>query len=81
MASAQDIRDALASLAEAQQNQTIQTNDAIRALLTTIGMTAGGGGGGGAFPLPIVNVQSTVRKSTETTVQLSLADAQLINSQ
>ena len=75
MASTQDIRDLLAQLAQS----TIATQTQIGALAAEVrGLAANAGAVPGAAP-PVLAPQSatqTVRKSSETTVQLSLSDDQ-----
>ena len=80
MATAQDICDAIAALLESQQTQAEQTNEAIRALAAAVGPPTPGGGGA-APPVPVTDVQQNVRKSTEATVQLSLADSQFTDNE
>ena len=75
MASTEDIRDLLAQLAQS----TIATQNQIGALAAKVrGVAANVGAVPGAAP-PVWALQSavqTVRKSSETTVQLSLSDDQ-----
>ena len=73
MASVPELMDAFAEFARSAQDQSAQTNDAIRALAAIVGTTVAGAGGGGP---PVLTALQTVRKSTETTVQLSLSDMQ-----
>ena len=69
MASVEDLREALAALAVS----SLQTNDAIRALAATVGAATGPAAAAGPA---VVTALQTVRKSSETTVQLSLSDTQ-----
>ena len=70
MASVEDLREALAALAVS----SLQTNDAIRALAATVGAATGPAAAAG--PAVLMTALQTVRKSSETTVQLSLSDTQ-----
>ena len=74
MASIEDIQELLAQLGQS----TLATNDRLNELLTALVANAG------AAAPPVLALQSanqTVRKSSETTVQLSLSDDQLTVSE
>ena len=79
MASAEELRNLLAALWQQRRDDAAATKDAIRALAATVGaVVANVGAVPGAAP-PVLALQSatqTVRKSSETTVQLSLSDEQ-----
>ena len=68
MASVEDLREALTALAVS----SIRTNDATQSLVARVPVPTGPGTG----PAARTNVLQIVRKSPETTVQLSLSDTQ-----
>ena len=74
MASVEELRDALAALAQTTADQAALTNDAIQRLAAaTLGAVSTGPGAGPAVGMTALQ---TVRKSSEPTVQLSLSDTQ-----
>ena len=77
MASVEDIQELLAQLGQS----TLATNDAIRSLATTVGAVVRNVGAAAPPVLALQSANQTVRKSSETTVQLSLSDDQLTVSE
>ena len=74
MASVEDLRAALAALAQTTADQAVLTNDAIQRLAAvTLGAVSTGYGAGPAVGMTALQI---VRKSSEPTVQLSLSDTQ-----
>jgi len=77
MASVEDIQEFRAQLGQS----TLATNDAIRSLATTVGAVVRNVGAAAPPVLALQSANQTVRKSSETTVQLSLSDDQLTVSE
>ncbi|MBT5122952.1 MAG: hypothetical protein HOM38_09555, partial [Euryarchaeota archaeon] len=79
MTTMDELRELFAGLGQQSRDDVAATNEAIRALAATVGaVVANVGAAPGAAP-PVLALQSavqTVRKSSETTVQLSLPDDQ-----
>ena len=76
MTTVEDLRGLLAEFARTSTEQSAATNDALQRLALAMTLNAATGPAGGAGLAVGLTALQTVRKSSESTVQLSLSDQQ-----